>query len=128
MSVQLMSVTQLAAYLQVTKRTVQRNAISKNWPFTEHLGRGGNTRLYSFSTLPNAIKAKIIAGIIGGQEKLAEQNISNCSQHTKGGTVTSIVLTKPLDPQCINKTYVVDLIIAPDVVAVANEHAIAVKR
>ena len=104
MSVQMLSVAQLAGYLRVTKRTVQRKAVRQRWPYTEQKGLGGSSRMYSFATLSNDIKAKIIAAIIGGQERLTSQAGITVGLISGSAPVTSIVLSPPLDPKFIDKT------------------------
>jgi hypothetical protein len=64
-----LSIRQIASYLSVTKRTIQRRAINEEWPFYEQTGLGGIKRVYAFSSLPGPIKIKVVAGMIAGHEK-----------------------------------------------------------
>jgi hypothetical protein len=95
---------EFAAYLKVTKRTVQRKAVRECWRYTEQQGLGGTCRLYSFATLPGDIKTKIIAAIIGGQETRPSQDSAFTGVVTSSVPVTNIVLSPPLNPKFIDKT------------------------
>ena len=85
---------QLATYLNVTKRTIQRKAIKNKWPYTEQIGLGGTKRLYLYSALPPTIKNKIVAAIIVSHEGKATAAI---------GKVTALA-HRPLDPNEFYKT------------------------
>lgn len=63
-----LSIRELAQYLSVTKRTVQRRAIKEDWPFDQRIGLGGTKRLYNFNTLPEQVKSKVVAAIIARHE------------------------------------------------------------
>ncbi len=63
-----LSTRQLASYLSVTKRTIQRKAIREQWPFYEQTGLGGTKRVYAFATLPENVKMTVMASIIAGYE------------------------------------------------------------
>lgn len=82
-----LSTRELAQYLNVTKRTIQRRAIKENWAFEETIGLGGTKRLYHFATLPEAIKSKVIANIIarheshGGSDDDYPVQIDSARQH-----------------------------------------------
>lgn len=66
-----LTTAQLAEYLDVTKRTIQRRAIRENWLFAEAKGLGGSRRLYSYATLPQNIRHQIAAAIIDKHEALS---------------------------------------------------------
>ena len=70
-----LTIRQLAQYLGVTKRTVQRRAIKEEWAYQETVGLGGVKRLYTFASLPEAIKSKVIAAIISGHEQRVAHQI-----------------------------------------------------
>ena len=59
---------QLADYLSVTKRTIQRRALKEHWPYEEERGLGGVRRLYPFAELPEGVKFKVIASVITSYE------------------------------------------------------------
>lgn len=63
-----LSTSELAQYLCVTKRTVQRRAIKESWVYEERVGLGGTKRLYDFSSLPENVKAKVVACIVARHE------------------------------------------------------------
>lgn len=63
-----LSTSQLSQYLAVTKRTIQRRANREQWLYVEHVGLGGVRKLYYFSSLPRAVKQKVISGIIAAHE------------------------------------------------------------
>jgi putative transposase len=64
-----LTTAQLANYLVVTKRTIQRKAIRERWKFQEEIGLGGTKRVYPFATLPQRIKNKVIANIIANHDQ-----------------------------------------------------------
>ena len=64
-----LSTAQLAEYLAVTKRTIQRRAVRENWPYAEQVGLGGKRKIYAFSSLPADVKQKIIAYIVTKHEQ-----------------------------------------------------------
>lgn len=67
-----LSTLQLADYLFVTKRTIQRRANKEKWPFVEQKGLGGVKRVYVFAGLPEKVKIKVVAGIVAGHERRQE--------------------------------------------------------
>lgn len=68
------SVAQLAHYLQLTKRTVQRRARQQNWHCRKQLGLGGTRCLYTFIDLPVEVQTRVVASIVIEHQQLAEQN------------------------------------------------------
>ena len=79
-----LSVTQLAEYLQVTKRSVQRRAKREQWPFKACTGLGGTRRMYTFVSLPNDVKQRVISRMIAKHEQQGFEYNPNTSnkKHT----------------------------------------------
>lgn len=65
---------QLAQYLAVTQRTVQRKAINEGWVYQEQYGLGGIRKLYPYAALPQQIKNKIVARIIVSHDSLCKHD------------------------------------------------------
>ena len=59
-----LSTSQLATYMKVTKRTIQRRSIRENWPFEEQEGLGGIRKMYIFSGLPISVRQVVTSRII----------------------------------------------------------------
>jgi putative transposase len=51
---------QLAGALDCTRRTIQRRAVSQNWPYILATGLGGERRLYDFDGLSPLVKKRFI--------------------------------------------------------------------
>jgi hypothetical protein len=64
-----LSTRQLADFLSVTKRTVQRRSNKEDWSFDEQKGLGGTKKVYAFGQLPEMVKIKVLAGIIAQRER-----------------------------------------------------------
>lgn len=64
-----LNISEIAAYLGVTKRTAQRRAVRENWPYSEHCSLGGIRRHYAFVQLPESIKATVTAAMIMQMEQ-----------------------------------------------------------
>lgn len=64
-----LSTAQLAEYLSVTKRTIQRRGIKESWAFETEVGLGGERRLYIFDCLPPAVKHLVVANIVAKHEQ-----------------------------------------------------------
>lgn len=79
-----LSVTQLAEYLQVTKRSVQRRAKREQWLYKERTGLGGTRRMYTFVNLPSDIKQRVISRMIAKHEQQGFEYNPNTSnkKHT----------------------------------------------
>jgi hypothetical protein len=54
-----LNIQQIASYLKITKRAVQRRAMAENWPYTETKVEGGTQHQYDLAGLPAAIKTAI---------------------------------------------------------------------
>ena len=52
-----LSTAQLATYLQVTKRTIQRRAIRESWSYITQTSLGGKRRMYEFASLPDFLRS-----------------------------------------------------------------------
>lgn len=52
--------SQIAAALNVAKRSVERRASKENWTFSTRTGRGGEKRYYPLSGLPTEVQAAIL--------------------------------------------------------------------
>lgn len=84
-----LSTAQLATYLGVTKRTIQRRSNREKWPFIVDKGLGGTRHLYAFETLPASIKNRVIAQIITKHRQYGAGYLNHKStydNHTKGAS------------------------------------------
>lgn len=53
------SSTEISTVLQLTKRSVNKRAVTESWPFVERAARGGKERLYSLTTLPIDVASEV---------------------------------------------------------------------
>ena len=65
-----LSTTQLAQYLGVTKRTIQRRCVREDWPYIEQKGLGGVRKMYDFAGLPATVRQQVVVHIVAKHEKL----------------------------------------------------------
>lgn len=65
---------QIAAYLLVSKRSIQIKAKNENWPFTEVKGRGGKVHKYALVDLPAHICVQVKEAIINETTTTAAQS------------------------------------------------------
>ena len=52
---------EIARALGITKRPIEKRAAKEAWPYIEQAVRGGKQRVYTYETLPEAVKAAISA-------------------------------------------------------------------
>lgn len=64
-----LSTAQLATYLKVTKRTIQRRAIRESWPYIIQASLGGKRRMYEFASLSADVKLRVMGQIIAKHEQ-----------------------------------------------------------
>ena len=121
---QQLDTAQLAAFLRVSKRTIQRKAISGKWPYTEQIGLGGTRRLYHYTALPQRIKNKIVADIIAKHERCAIAQGGELVDTSDArpplsepASFKALCLSTPEDPQSIDKTH-----LKFGVLALARQH------
>ena len=121
-----LSTTQLATYLKVTKRTIQRRSIRESWPYITQAGLGGQSRMYEFASLPAEVKLRVMGQIIAKHEQQGA-NYSTAEpveqsmilpnnpfivpvQHNKQGWLSQHIFAKqfpnPLDAVELNKEYI----------------------
>jgi hypothetical protein len=99
---QYLNISQLANYLAVTKRTVQRKAIRERWPFKEQVGLGGTRRLYRFHNLPNKIKNQITISIIA-RHNASELLPTVGPIKTSASQLYNECLSQPIDTATLNQ-------------------------
>lgn len=87
-----LTVNQLASYLQVTKRTIQRRAKEGNWRYRETKSLGGTRREYEFESLPLTVKNQTIAAIT---KKHAALNLEITTKDRTGEKFTALTANDP---------------------------------
>lgn len=75
-----LTTAQLAEYLQVTKRTVQRRSVRESWSYRTEIGLGGERKLYIFECLPPAVKHLVVANIVAKHEQVGLSMSRNSKQ------------------------------------------------
>ncbi|WP_304635507.1 DDE-type integrase/transposase/recombinase [Pseudoalteromonas sp.] len=65
---------QIAAYLLVSKRSIQIKAKSEDWPYTEFKVRGGKVRKYALIDIPAHICVQVQEGLISENNSSATQS------------------------------------------------------
>lgn len=71
---ELLTAHQIAAYLLVSKRSIQIKAKAEAWPYTEVKGRGGKLRKYSLLELPAYICVQVQQAMIQNNKSAAAQS------------------------------------------------------
>lgn len=89
-----LSTAQLAGYLLVTKRTIQRRANKERWAHIEQTGLGGQRRVYAFDSLPSTVKTQVVAQIIAKHEQLGA-NYQQGTPNKPHGAGTFDLLSSP---------------------------------
>ncbi|MGR3981733.1 Mu transposase C-terminal domain-containing protein [Pseudoalteromonas sp. 1181_04] len=74
---ELLTAHQIAAFLLVSKRSIQLKAKAEAWPYTEVKGRGGKVRKYALVELPAHICVQV-------QQAMIQDNQSPAAQSGKG--------------------------------------------
>lgn len=121
-----LSTAQLATYLQVTKRTIQRRAIRESWSYITQTSLGGKRRMYEFASLSADVKLRVVGQIItkheqqGANYSLAEPVEQStilpnnpfivAAQHNGQGWLSQHIFAaqfpNPLDVVELNKEYI----------------------
>ena len=92
-----LSVTQLAEYLQVTKRSVQRRAKREHWPFKGCTGLGGTRRMYTFASLPDDVKQRVISRMIAKHEQQGFEYNANTPNKKHARLDSPFIVTTKVD-------------------------------
>ncbi|MBB1292986.1 Mu transposase C-terminal domain-containing protein [Pseudoalteromonas sp. SR41-4] len=74
---ELLTAHQIAAFLLVSKRSIQLKAKAEAWPYTEVKGRGGKVRKYALVELPAHVCVQV-------QQAMIQDNQSPAAQSGKG--------------------------------------------
>ena len=65
-----LGITELAEYLGLTKRTMQRRVVKGNWCCVQRHGLGGYRKVFEFEQLPLSTRQAVVSGIISKHLKL----------------------------------------------------------
>ncbi|MEI8642770.1 hypothetical protein P4S60_10525 [Pseudoalteromonas sp. Hal040] len=71
---ELFTAHQIAAYLLVSKRSIQIKAKNEDWPYTEVKARGGKVRKYALVDLPAHVCVQVKEAIISENNSSATQS------------------------------------------------------